>query len=537
VRRDLGDFQTPRELAEAILRVLGPIGSRWQRVLEPTCGSGSFLQALLAGASPPRELIGIEVQEEHWTRARLQARSTARTRVEIVQASLFDLDLRTDLVWHHPGPLLVVGNPPWVTSAELGRMGSRNLPGKRNLKTLPGLAALTGAANFDIAEAIWLKLLDELAGEQATLALLCKRAVARAVLEHARRRMLPIVDAAIFEIDAARWFGAAVGACLLRVTMGGEETVKEIAVFGGLDAPAPLRAMGFRQERLCADAPTLDRHAFAIGTCPLIWRQGLKHDAATIMELQPKGAGPREIWQNRLGQEVDVEPALVYPLVKGTDLRNPLAIRPRRAVIVTQERIGQETSSLKQRAPRLWAYLSRHADRFASRKSSIYRGKPPFSLFGIGPYSFARWKVAVSGLHRPATFRAVGPVEGRPVMFDDTCYLLPCDSAARAAVLTAICNHSITIELIAAMSFPDAKRPVTKGLLQRIDLWAILDRINPAKLAEQAEAMLGDPPGMKPDLVPGIRQEIEQLRCQFHENVRPRYRRVRRHGLRPDQLP
>jgi hypothetical protein len=519
VRPDLGDFQTPRELADAIVGLLGPIGSRWPRVLEPTCGAGSFLQALVESASPPRELIGIEVQEGRWAAARSQTRDTARTRVEIVQASLFDLDLRTDLAWHQRGSLLVVGNPPWVTSAELGRLGSRNLPGKRNVKELPGLAALTGASNFDIAEAIWLKLIEELASERPTIALLCKSAVARAVLEHTRQRMLPIADAAIFEIDAARWFGAAVSACLLRVTMGREATDKEIAVFAGLDASAPSGAMGFRQGRLCADAAALDRHAFAIGTCPVVWRQGLKHDAAAVMELEPKGAGPSPPWQNRLGQEVDVEPEFIYPLVKGTDLRKDLAARRRRAVIVTQKQIGRETGGLKQRAPRLWAYLSRHAERFAARKSSIYRGQPPFALFGIGPYSFAPWKVAISGLHRPASFQAVGPIDGRPVMFDDTCYLLPCESASQAAVLAAICNHPITIELIAAMSFPDAKRPVTKGLLQRIDLSAILNRADPTVLAAQAWAVLGDLPGAKPEAVAGIGREIERLQRQFQEKI------------------
>ena len=130
MRRDLGDFQTPRDLAAAVLRALGPIGSRWTRVLEPTCGTGSFLQALLEAPAPPRELIGIEVQESHWSAARSLVGQAAGTRLEVVHASLFDLDLRTDLRWHDRGPLLVVGNPPWVTSAALGRMASRNVPTK-----------------------------------------------------------------------------------------------------------------------------------------------------------------------------------------------------------------------------------------------------------------------------------------------------------------------------------------------------------------------------------------------------------------------
>ena len=51
-------------------------------------------------------------------------------------------------------------------------------------------------------------------------------------------------------------------------------------------------------------------------------------------------------------------------------------------------------------APRLWSYLQAHAGSFTNRKSSIYRGQPPFALFGIGPYSFAPFKVAIGGLQQ-----------------------------------------------------------------------------------------------------------------------------------------
>src|SRR5438105_329350 len=94
-------------------------------------------------------------------------------------------------LWHPTGPLLVVGNPPWVTNAELGTLGSNNLPHKKNLKGLRGIEARTGGSNFDIAEYIWLKLIQELASEQPTIALLCKASVARNVLQFAFDTKLP----------------------------------------------------------------------------------------------------------------------------------------------------------------------------------------------------------------------------------------------------------------------------------------------------------------------------------------------------------
>jgi hypothetical protein len=57
--------------------------------------------------------------------------------------------------------LLIIGNPPWVTNSELTSMDSDNLPNKENFKGLSGLDAITGKGNFDIAEYIILKLLNE----------------------------------------------------------------------------------------------------------------------------------------------------------------------------------------------------------------------------------------------------------------------------------------------------------------------------------------------------------------------------------------
>ncbi len=517
-RGDLGDFQTPRNLVDAVLRALGPVASRSTRILEPTCGRGEFLRALLEQERPPRELIGIEIQETYWSQARLLAANRPGAYFEVLHANLFDLNLR-GLPWHDRGPLLIVGNPPWITAAALGKLSSRNSPRRRNLKGLPGLEARTGSSNFDIAEAVWIKLIEELAEEQPTIALLCKTATARAVLEYTHQQSLPVAEASIHEIDAARWFGASAGACLLRVTLGRppEKRPMTVPVFARLDANQPRESLGFFQGRLIADLHAVSRHAFALGPCPLTWRQGIKHDVAAVVELIADFRSP--CYRNRLGDELDVEPQYVYPLLKGTDLRKAAVDRPRRGLIVTQQRIGQPTQILEQNAPRLWSYLQSHEPRFASRKSSIYRGQPPFAMFGVGPYSFAPFKVVVCGLYRNPVFRALGPVEGRPVMVDDTCYLLPCESAIEAAVLCATCHDPTALALIRSLSFADAKRPVTKGLLQRIDLSAILKQADRRDLVERARIVLAELLDTSLADVTTIEAEIDRLCESFQSHV------------------
>jgi hypothetical protein len=488
VRRDLGDFQTPPELAAAVLECLGPIGQRWPRVLEPTCGQGSFIAGLLTQRSPPREIQGVEIQDGHCALAREISQGDANphgVRVRIHQGDFFRLDLNRDIVWQDGGPLLVVGNPPWVTSAELGRIPGSFRPPKRRIDGLNGLAALTGASNFDVAEAVWLKLISELAGQATTIALLCKTSVARRILQRAHRARLPIATASIHRLDAAHWFGAAVDACLFQVALGDSQKLCRVPVYENLAQTHAESMMGFARGWLIADDVAYASSSFADGACPFIWRQGVKHDVASVMELihDPLTG----VVKNRAGQILDVEARFVYPLIKGSDLARDLGTSPNRAVLVTQQRIGENTVPLAMFAPRFWSYLQANSAAFAKRRSSIYRGAPPFAMFGIGPYSFSPFKVATGGLHKEPRFRALGPRGGKPVMLDDTCYFLPCHNAPEAALLTALCNDPISLAFLRAARFKTAKRPITKAILQRVDLPAILARTDRRALLTRAK--------------------------------------------------
>jgi hypothetical protein len=201
---------------------------------------------------------------------------------------------------------------------------------------------------------------------------------------------------------------------------------------------------------------------------------------------------------NKLGESTVIEPDYLYPLLKGSDLFHETNSNRKRAIIVTQKRLGENTYNLKHLAPQLWSYLSTRSNIFEQRKSSIYDGQPPFAIFGIGDYSFAPYKVGISGFHKTPKFRTIGPVNGRPVMLDDTCYFIPCYSPKEAAFLVSLLNDSLCLSLINSMIFLDAKRPITKKLLQRIDLVSLFNLVDRKTLVsrankelEQLEADLG----------------------------------------------
>ena len=477
MRRDLGDFQTPSALVSAVLERLDRLGIARTRVIEPTCGRGHFLSALFDGLDPPGEAFGFEIQDDHLDVAR-RSIAPGSSRLSLIRADVFSIDFRA-LAWTENGPLLVVGNPPWVTSAELGRLASDNGPSRTAIEGLSGLDSRTGRANFDLAEAVWQKLLNEIDDPDATIALLCKSATARSVLRWAVAAGRPVASASIYRIDAGRWFDATVDACLFVVQIGPDPTTVRAHVYPDLASDTPEATIAVVDGLLVADLAAFERASTAFGQCRLTWRQGVKHDAATLMELTEEGGTLR----NGLGEIVDVEPDHVYPLWKGADLAGRSVGAAGRRVIVTQRHLGDDTTELARRSPRLFAYLNRHAEAFAARKSKVYEGRPAFAMFGVGDYTFSPFKVAIPGLHKRVPFRAIGPVDGRPPMLDDTCYFLPCPTAREADRIARTLNGPKAQALIEALRFPDAKRPITKAILQRIDLDRLDDDLVPQPLA------------------------------------------------------
>jgi hypothetical protein len=469
-----GDFQTPLELADQVIATLPD--RQWGRVLEPTCGIGNFL--LAAKRLGQTERVGVEIQSDH-------AAEAGRTGATVIRRTVFDLHLGQDVTWSNDGPLLVVGNPPWVTNAELGARGSINLPPKSNIRHLSGIEALTGASNFDIAEFIWLKIILELMNDAPTIALLSKTHVARNVVDYCHRHGIPISEVAIRRIDAKEWFGASVDACLLTLTVGGEPDWR-CAVYPSLAASEPEAVIGFAGGLLVANIDSYDRVSFADGQSPWEWRQGVKHDAIRVMELSRDDQGE---FHNRAGERVDVEREWVYPLLNATDLHRGRHA-PTRSVIITQRSLADDTERLASTAPSLWAYLTEHREAFESRRSSIYRNRPRFSMFGIGDYTFAPWKVAVSGLHSPPRFALLAPTGPQPIVVDDTCYFLAFDDGVTAAITLALMCAEIVSDLVLSLSFRDAKRPITKKLLQRVDLSAVLERCDRAAIADRATLAL-----------------------------------------------
>ena len=92
-------------------------------------------------------------------------------------------------------------------------------------------------------------------------------------------------------------------------------------------------------------------------------------------------------------------------------------------------------------------------------------------------YSFAPWKVAVSGLYKRVSFVVVPPVADRPVMVDDTCYSIPCKTKEEAEFVVELLRSAPAQEFLQALIFLDSKRPITIDVLRRLSLVELARRL------------------------------------------------------------
>jgi len=465
---EFGDFQTPINLAREVCALVAQTGICPASILEPTCGTGSFLRVSLETFPNVLHVLGFDINPEYIERARQTVASvvTSSAFVEVHQSDFFLTDW-SGVIEKLPDPILVIGNPPWVTNAELSILGSNNVPAKSNLGNLRGIDALTGKSNFDISEWMLRKNLEWLDGKHGLLAMLCKTTVARKVLLYAWKKGVTVASASLYYLDAQRYFGAAVDACLLLIKTHPAGQSKECQVYSSLHARLFTGVFGLRDGKLVADIRLYEKWKDLAGTGLKGWRSGIKHDASKVFELRLDHSK----LVNGFGEYVDIEPDVLFPLLKSSDLAAHRA--PRRWLVVSQKMMGEDTSHLKADAPRTWDYLIAHAHLLDKRKSAIYKNRPRFSIFGIGPYSFAPWKVAISGLYKRLDFAQVPPFQGRPVVFDDTCYFFPCQSKEECHVLYELVTSEPAREFLSAFVFWDSKRPITARLLNLLDLTAL----------------------------------------------------------------
>jgi hypothetical protein len=486
-RAEYGDFQTSNELAINVCNILKKGQVEPKMIIEPTFGKGNFILASLKTFPNVSQIIGVEIYKPYVWQTKfsvieyfLKNPQQQKPSIRLYHQSVFDFDFKKI---EAEKDILVLGNPPWVTNAMLSSLGSGNLPQKSNFKNHSGLDAMTGKGNFDIGEYISLMLMKTFHTYSGNMAFLIKNSVIKNIIQEQKRNQFQISAIQKQTIDTQKEFNVSTDAALFWAKMGENQelTCTEIDFY----TQEKIKQFGWVNDKFVADIAKYDVKASLDGDCIFEWRQGVKHDCSKVMELEFEN----NFYINGRNETIDLEQDLVYGLLKSSDLKNGQINSTRKHTIVTQKKVGQDTSYIKNYFPKTWQYLTDNQVYFDSRKSSIYQGKPAFSIFGIGDYSFAPYKVAISGMYKTATFSLVLPIEGKPVMLDDTCYFIGFDNIKSALITQMILNSKLVQDFMQSIIFWDSKRAITKDLLKRINLKNAIIHIDYEYLSSQNDSI------------------------------------------------
>ncbi len=477
-KRQFGDFQTPDNLALEVVQLLKSkhkISPEF--IIEPSCGTGAFIRAAL-NIFKHSKIIASDINEEYIQQAKLSiAEYSNYDNLTLYTSDFFSTNWKS-LISQISGYVLVIGNPPWVTNSKLSILNSQNVPSKSNFQGRRGIEAITGSGNFDISEWMLLAYVEWLSQKEGTIAVLCKYAIARKVIRQVKQKFSNRFSTHIYLINAKTYFGVSVGACLFILSTGSHGNL-DCKVYENIKSNNESYLIGERDGFMLRDTLKYEKWKHLAGQdLRYTWRSGVKHDCSKVMELEQIDD---TFVVNGIGKKYALEVNYLYPLLKSSDLGNGRINNYRKLILMTQKSIGDNTHFIQDKAPKIWQYLLEHDEYLKNRKSSIYKNKPPYSIFGVGDYSFKPWKIAISGLYKHLKFCLIKPLDGKPVIFDDTVNFLSFETEEEAQFIFGLITSTPSIEFLDSMIFWDEKRPITIEILRRLSLKAVAKELGVLK--------------------------------------------------------
>jgi len=511
VRLALGEYYTPRGLAEL---ALAEEDLAERLVLDPGCGSGVFLVAALRQKRraldrlPPNEavsrltdsVVGIDLNPLSVKTATLSYCGAltdllASPDVEEVTVPVYLTDAlgltREDDLRVGGEPLAesvdtLVGNPPWVPwerlSDVLKQRWREQYVERLGLQPHEGVSARLGHSNDDISVPFAWACIHRYLGEGGTATFVLKRDIMRGPAGVVLRRLSvgerPLSLRAVHDFAAVDPFpDASASAALYRFVADSEPTFPIPAtVWTPADGHEPAygslaalrETLATRDTDLVALDPDDRTSAWidaaaeraATGECAHDIRHGLKDDANAVFGLD----------RDQLDR---LEPGLVYPYLKSRHVRK-YGLTGHDLRLVPQRQAGVDNEArLRREYSRTYEYLHEHRKTLLERSSSWLDRGPFYSVFGLGPYTWADYRVAWCRLGFKPDFTVVTTREDpdlgeKHVVPGDHYMFVATDSRETAHFLCALLNSAPYQRTLADLA-SGGKASLSKSLVS--NLW------------------------------------------------------------------
>lgn len=558
LRHALGEYYTPDWLARHVLDQVGYTGQPDQRLLDPACGSGTFLvmalrrlrksreSSISAAAQLPQQsrplstthdprpttspIVGIDLNP--------LAVLTARANYLIAVADLLpELDCTEIPVYLGDSILgemesecfsnsvaspfdFVVGNPPWIAwdnLPEATRQATKPLWQRYGLFSLSGNEARHGGGKKDLSMLMLYTAADRYLKPGGRLGMVITQTVfqSKGAGDGFRRFRLgtdgpPLGVLRVDDFVALRPFGDASNRTSTIVLQKGETTEYPVRYVKWKEV-ASKSEIGNQKSEIPNPSPLVPCLARPIDpTRPSSPWLVLPDDHPSSLTLHPSdytahlgansGGANGVYWVEVLGTteegvrvrniaargkrhvdtvETAIEADLLYPLLRWSDVGRYRAV-PRGHIVLSQDpatRAGIAENMMRERYPRTLAYFEQfHAMLIGRAAYRRYQGKGPFySMYNVGPYTVAPIKVVWRRMDQRINAAVVelidDPLLGRrPVVPQETCVLVACDTSDEAHYVCAVLNSAVVGALVSACSVQGGKGFGTPGILDYIPL-------------------------------------------------------------------
>jgi hypothetical protein len=205
----------------------------------------------------------------------------------------------------------------------------------------------------------------------------------------------------------------------------------------------------------------VDAERRALGECTHEIRHGVKDDAKAVFGLDRD-------------QLADVEPTHVYPYLKSRHIVKYGLFGHDLQLVPMRQAIEDNEAELAANSPKTYTYLCEHRDRLTDRSSTWFDKGPFYTLFGLGPYTWADYKVVWCRLGFKPHFAVVSTVEDpdlgeKPVVPGDHCMFLATDDGDEAHFLCALLNSAPYQRCLRDVA-SDGKSSLSKSVVSQLSL-------------------------------------------------------------------
>lgn len=457
LRHRLGEYYTPGWLAEHILNQVGYRGDPQTRLLDPACGSGTFLvlalRRLLRNVSSENFkakhllcVVGYDLNPLAVLSARTNYLCTLAKLLPQLRQPLQIPVYRCDSILNEDRTSrfdCVVGNPPWVNWQDLPpdyREQTRPLWEQYGLFPHQGFDTKLGKGKKDLAMLMTLVALDRYLKKEGRLGFVITQSVFKSsgAGEGFRRfrlkKSMPVGVLRVEDFSDIDPFESTRNRAAMVLIAKGQETHYPVPYivwskrhkrshmhnYDSLDlvlsqvtqhklVAEPVDSSVPTSPWLTARPAVLNAMRLAIGSSAYRAHEGVNCGGANSVywleilgrvrgNIRVRNLSTRRTHRSVPIIEATIEPDLVYPLLRGQDVGCWKA-KPRAHLLFVQNpttRIGYEEGWLRTNLPETYAYLKEFEGILRSR--SAYRhffhaGGAFYSMLGVGQYTLAPYKV------------------------------------------------------------------------------------------------------------------------------------------------